>query len=44
MEIYAEDVSVQLSPFGGVPRKRTPFLGEPGQNPGEYGGVYKQLV
>jgi hypothetical protein len=44
MEIHAEDVLAGLSPFGISARKRSPFLGEPGQNAGQYGGVYNQLV
>jgi hypothetical protein len=44
MEIYAENVSAELPPFGVVPRKRAPFLGKPGQNSEQHGGVYKPLV
>jgi hypothetical protein len=44
MEIYAGDVFAELPPFGVDVRKRSPLLGEPEQNSGQHGGVYKQLV
>ena len=42
MEIYAEHVSADLPPFGVAARKRSAFLGKPGQNSGQHGGVCKR--
>src|SRR5262245_35684814 len=44
MELHAEDVSADSRNFRPVKGKRSPFLGNAGQNFGQHAGIFEWLV